>query len=535
MPFRINNIKLNIEEDISLLKNKASKKININENDFKSFKILRESIDARHKDNIKFNYSVQVELDDESKLKNKFQGKHENGEVIFQEPKDEEPFVYGKEELKNRPVIVGMGPCGMFAGLLLAKNGYKPLIIERGCDVDKRTDKINLFWKSGKLDNNCNVQFGEGGAGTFSDGKLTTRIKDKRCDYVLNEFVENGAPEDIIYSGKPHIGTDILKLVVKNIRKKIIAYGGEIRFESRLSDFEIKNSKINSLKVNDEVVPCSVLLLCIGHSSRDTYEMLYHKGVSMQVKPFAIGVRIENLQSIINESQYGKYANNPRLLAADYRLAHTCNNKRGVYSFCMCPGGQVVAASSEENMLVTNGMSLYKRDNTNGNAAIVVTVSENDFQGKSPLAGMEFQRFYESLAYKTGGGNYTAPIQLCEDFINDRKSNKLGIVKPTYKPGYEFCELKNCLPDYVTESLKEGLLDFNRKIKGYSCSGAILTGIETRTSAPLTLIRNENLESVSTSGLYPCGEGAGYAGGIISAAVDGIKTAENIMKQYKQW
>lgn len=531
MPFRINNINLDIEEDFSLVKNKAAKKLNISINDFKSFKILRESIDARRKDCIKFNYSVLVELENENKMKNRLSNFRKN-DVIYQEKEEKENFKYGAERLKERPVIVGMGPCGMFAGLMLAQNGYKPIIIERGYDVEKRTDTVSHFWKSGELDLNCNVQFGEGGAGTFSDGKLTTRIKDKRCDYILQEFVENGAPDEIIYSGKPHIGTDILKDVVKNIREKIIAYGGEVKFASKLSDISVCNGKLKSIKINDEEIKCSVLILGIGHSSRDTYEMLYRHGIEMEQKPFAIGVRIENLQSLINENQYGKYAFHPKLHGADYRLSHTCTNGRGVYSFCMCPGGEVVAAASEENRLVTNGMSLYKRDKENANAALVVTVGREDFEGTSPLSGMQFQRHYESLAYKLGGGKYTAPIQLADDFLHDRKSTGFGGVKPTYRPSFELKELKMCLPGYVTESLREGLIVFNRKIKGYAENGALLTGIETRTSAPLTIKRNENLESTSIGGLYPCGEGAGYAGGIISAAVDGVKAAEIIMHKY---
>ncbi|MCM8710725.1 NAD(P)/FAD-dependent oxidoreductase [Clostridium sp. SYSU_GA19001] len=529
MSIRINNIILDIDDDINILKDKAAKKLKLSKSHIKDFKILRESIDARKKDRIKFNYTLEVSTDNEENLVKRLDDK----DIKLETVKYTDEFPFGTRKMKQRPIIVGMGPAGMFAGLLMARKGYKPVIFERGQRVEERTESINSFWTTGKLNIESNVQFGEGGAGTFSDGKLTTRIKDSRCDYVLEAFVKAGAPEEILYIGKPHVGTDILKNVVKNIREEIISLGGEVRFNSRLEDLIIKDKSLKSIVVNGEEFPCENLVLAIGHSSRDTYEMLYKRGITLTAKPFAIGVRIEHLQSLIDENQYGRFAGHKRLKAADYRLSYIGEKtKRAIYSFCMCPGGEVVAAASEERRLVTNGMSYYKRDKDNANSALVVTVGPDDFGSSNPLSGMEFQRHYESLAYSLGGGNYTAPIQLVGDFLKDRVSSKLGNIIPTYKPGYEFRELKGCLPSYVIEALKEGLLNFENKIKGFAQDDAVLTGIETRTSAPLRIERNENLQSVCLKGLYPAGEGAGYAGGIMSAAVDGLKIAESIMKEW---
>lgn len=530
MPIRINNIILDIEEDISALKEKAAKKLKISASQFTELKILREAVDARKKDIIKFNYTIEVAaLGDESKLVERLNDK----DVRLESVKYTDEFRLGTKKMDHRPVIVGMGPAGMFAGLLMARKGYKPIIIERGQKVEERTSSVDLFWKAGKLNTQSNVQFGEGGAGTFSDGKLTTRIKDTRCDYVLQAMVKAGAPEEILYIGKPHVGTDILKDVVKNIREEIISLGGEVRFNSKLEDLMIKNTGLSGIIVNGEELPCENMILAIGHSSRDTYEMLYRNGIALKSKPFAIGVRIEHLQSLIDESQYGKFAGHPRLKAADYRLSHSSEKlNRSIYSFCMCPGGEVVAAASEEKRLVTNGMSYYKRDLDNANSALVVNVTPEDFGDNNPLSGMEFQRHYESLAYNLGGGDYKAPIQLAGDFLQDRVSLKLGKVKPTYTPGYEFRDLRQCLPSFVIDALKEGLINFDYKIKGYGSGDAVLTGVETRTSAPVRIERNEGFQSVSLRGLYPAGEGAGYAGGIVSAAVDGLRIAEEIMKEW---
>lgn len=531
MSIRINNIVLDIDEDIKVLKDKAAKKLRISKTDIKDFKILREAIDARKKGIIKFNYTLEVSTsaNNEAKLVEKLDDK----DVKLETVKYTDEFPLGTKKLAHRPVIVGMGPAGLFAGLLMARKGYKPIIIERGQDVEARTEAVKQFWNTGILNIESNVQFGEGGAGTFSDGKLTTRIKDSRCDYVLDALVKAGAPEEILYIGKPHVGTDILKGVVKNIREEIIIRGGEVRFNSRFENLIIKNGELTGIVVNGEEMPCEILILAIGHSSRDTYELLYKTGITLTAKPFAIGVRIEHHQSLIDESQYGNYAGHERLRAADYRLSYTSEKlNKSIYSFCMCPGGEVVAAASEEKRLVTNGMSYYKRDKVNANSALVVTVGPNDFGNDNPLSGMEFQRHYESLAYNLGGGGYIAPVQLVGDFLDDKVSGKIGKVIPSYLPGYEFKDLGLCLPKYVIGALKEGLLDFDRRIKGYASYDAVLTGIETRTSAPVRIERNENLQGVSLKGLYPAGEGAGYAGGIISAAVDGLKVAESIMKDW---
>lgn len=530
MTIKVNNIVLDIDENIDILKTKAAKKMRINESEIKVFKIAKESIDARKKNNIKFSYAVLVKMDNETKIVARANDK----DVKIEEVRYDAEFEFGTNKMKHRPIIVGMGPAGMFAGLLMAQKGYKPLIIERGEKVEHRTKSINKFWTTGELNTESNVQFGEGGAGTFSDGKLTTRIKDTRCDYILEEFVKAGAPEEILYIGKPHIGTDILKEVVKNIRETIIKLGGEVRFNSKLEDIKIKDKKVNSVIVNGEEIPCDNLILALGHSSRDTYEMLYKKGVFMSSKPFAVGVRIEHPQGMIDENQYGKYANHPRLKAADYKLTYTSERlDRSVYSFCMCPGGEVVAAASEQGRLVINGMSEFKRDKANANSAIVVSVGPKDFATDSPLAGIEFQRHYEALAFTLGGANYNAPVQLAGDFLKGNASKKLGNVKPSYTPGYEFADLTKCLPSYVTDAIREALPKFDSRISGFAREDAIMTGIETRTSAPVRIDRNEKLQSISLEGLYPAGEGAGYAGGIISAAVDGLKVAETIMKEWK--
>ncbi|WP_299994416.1 NAD(P)/FAD-dependent oxidoreductase [uncultured Clostridium sp.] len=530
MTIRINNLSIGLDDDIKLLKKKASKKLRISVDEIKNFKIVRESIDARNKDNIKLTYAIEFEHKDEEKLINRI---HDN-DVKIDNSKYEPDVKPGNEILNHRPIVVGLGPAGLFSALMLAQKGYKPLVIERGEDVDKRTETVDKFWRTGELNLESNVQFGEGGAGSFSDGKLTTRIKDKKCDYVLSELVKAGAPKEIRYEAKPHVGTDILKDVVKNIRKQIISLGGEIRFSSKLEYIKNNQGKIKSIIVNGDEIPCDALVLALGHSSRDTYEMLNSIGIFMEPKAFAIGVRIEHPQEMINVGQYGKMTNHPKLQAASYNLTYQSRAlNRGVYSFCMCPGGVVVAAASENKRLVSNGMSYHARNEENSNSALVVTVGPEDFEGTSVLRGMEFQRYYEALAYKVGGGDYKAPVQLLGDFVNDRKSTKLGKVKPSYKPGFEFADMRECLPYYVVEGIKDGINNFDRKIKGYGREDAVLTGIETRTSAPVKITRNERLESISLSGLYPCGEGAGFAGGIVSAAVDGIKVAERIIEKYR--
>lgn len=530
MAVKVNNIRISINDDLSIINKIAAKKTGISAGDMINFKILKESIDARRKGKIDFIYQVLFDCTNEEKVVKRAADK----DVTLDKDYKYINVKFGQVKMHNRPIIIGSGPAGFFAGLVMAKNGYKPIIVERGSCVEKRDEKIKSFYNTGILDTDTNVQFGEGGAGTFSDGKLTTRIKDERCNFVLDEFVKFGAPGEIIYSGKPHIGTDILKGVVKNIRDEIIKLGGEVRFDSKVTDIQTDNGKITSVTINNEYeIPCEAVILAVGHSARDTYEMLIKRGMEFAGKPFAIGVRIEHKQSMINESQYGEFAGHPRLGAADYRVTYTSNKYgRPCYSFCMCPGGIVVAAASENGRVVTNGMSEYKRDGENANSAIVVGVTPDDFKGSDPLAGVEFQRHYEKLAYEVGGGLYMAPVQLVGDFLNDRITNKIGNIKPSYTRGYTFANIKDCLPDYVTAVLKEGIINFDRKIKGFSDNDAVLTGIETRTSAPVRMLRDENCEAEGLRGLYPAGEGAGYAGGIISSAVDGVRAAEKIMQKY---
>ncbi|EHI97213.1 FAD-dependent pyridine nucleotide-disulfide oxidoreductase [Clostridium sp. DL-VIII] len=529
MAIRINNINLGLDDELEVLEKKVCKRLNISNGNINKISIIKRSVDARKKNDIKFNYSVDVFCEKEKKILSKIHDK----DIKLEEVKEIETIKSGTQKLNFRPVVVGFGPAGIFAALTLARQGYRPIVYERGEDVDKRTETVEKFWSTGELNLESNVQFGEGGAGTFSDGKLTTRIKDHRCVFVLDELIKAGAPVEIKYESKAHVGTDLLKGVVKNIREEIKNLGGEVNFNSKLERITYENGKLESIIVNGKEISCEALVLAIGHSSRDTYEMLYREKVSMDAKAFAIGVRIEHPQELINISQYGESHNHPKLQAADYRLTYQSERLgRGIYSFCMCPGGVVVAAASEEGRLVSNGMSYHARDLKNANSALVVTVSPEDFEGNSPLRGMEFQRYYENLAFKLGGGNYKAPVQLVGDFMKDRVSTGLGQVVPSYTAGYEFRELKNCLPDYVVEALKEGIANFDKKIKGYANEDAVLTGIETRTSAPVRLNRNEKLESINVCGLYPTGEGAGFAGGIISAAVDGIKVAEHIIQKF---
>ncbi|AGF54069.1 FAD-dependent dehydrogenase [Clostridium saccharoperbutylacetonicum N1-4(HMT)] len=529
MAIRINNINLNLDDEFKVLEKKVCKKLKISKEDINKIEIIRKSIDARKKNDIKFTYSIDVICDNEAKIISKIHDK----DVRLEKAEEIDSIIPGTEKMEHRPVVIGFGPAGIFAALTLARKGYKPIVYERGESVDKRTETVEKFWKSGELNLESNVQFGEGGAGTFSDGKLTTRIKDHRCTFVLDELINAGAPSEIKYESKAHVGTDLLKGVVKNIREEIKRLGGEVHFDSKLEKLSYENGKLKKIIVSGKEIPCEALVLAIGHSSRDTYEMLHKENVSMDAKAFAIGVRIEHPQELINISQYGENHKHPKLQAADYRLTYQSERlKRGIYSFCMCPGGVVVAAASEEGRLVSNGMSYHARDLENANSALVVTISPEDFEGDSPLRGMEFQRHYEELAFKLGGGNYKAPVQLVGDFLKDRISTKLGEVTPSYTAGYEFKELKDCLPSYVIDALKEGIYNFDKKIKGYAREDAVLTGIETRTSAPVTLNRDSKLESVNVSGLYPTGEGAGFAGGIISAAVDGIKVAEHIIEKF---
>ncbi|MBA1336346.1 MAG: hypothetical protein HPY66_2781 [Firmicutes bacterium] len=533
MAIRINEMRLDIDQPISDLRKEVSKRLKIEHDRIKGIEIIKESVDARRKNKIDMIYSVDVELFcDEAEVILRVRDDKVN---IAEHPEEEEDIETGGVPLEYPPVVIGTGPCGLFCGLLLAKYGYRPTLLERGRGVEKRSQDVKSFWDTGILDEQSNVQFGEGGAGTFSDGKLTTRIKDKRCRWILRRMVENGAPGEIVYSAKPHIGTDRLKIMIKNLRENIISLGGQVRFESQVTDIITEEGRLKGIVINgNEVIPCSTAVLAVGHSARDTFYMLEKKGLRIIPKPFSIGVRIEHLQEWVDRVQYGRFAGHPRLGAADYQLVYKdAGTGRTVYSFCMCPGGSVVSASSEGRRLVTNGMSEYLRDKNNANSALVVSVHPEDFPSNQPLGGVEFQRLWEQKAYNLGGGGYTAPVQRVEDFLNNRKSCGVGGVIPSYRPGYKPEDLKKCLPGYVVEGLKRGLIYFDSKLKGFAAEDAVLTGVETRTSSPVRIVRTETMESETVQGVYPAGEGAGYAGGIMSAAVDGLKVAEAIARKYR--
>ncbi len=528
MKLAVNNIKLSLDDDINQLKSTAAKKLKIGQDRINSLKIIKESVDARHKPDIVIVYSVLVEISGKYRVTG-------NNDIREINELPHEELKSGHKKLINRPVIIGSGPAGIFAGLILSKNGYKPIILERGESVEKRTEKVHRYWKTGVLDTETNVQFGEGGAGTFSDGKLTTRINDYRCSRVLEEFHKAGAHEEILYKSKPHIGSDVLKDVVANMRKSIIQHGGEVRFNSKVTSLKISSGIVKGVIINDNTeLDAEVVVLAIGHSSRDTYDSLLKNGVGFVRKPFSIGVRIEHPQELINQAQYGISAAHPKLGAADYQLFCKTGG-RTAYSFCMCPGGLVVASASEPNSIVTNGMSYFARDLENSNSALVVSVGPEDFGSEHPLSGVEFQRKWERLAYSIAGGNGTAPVQRLEDFLNGTASSAFGAVKPSYTGGTAFADINLCLPEFVTSCMKDSIYYFDRKLKGFGMGDAILTGVETRTSSPVRIPRSdETFEALGILGLYPAGEGAGYAGGIVSAAVDGIRIAEQIIKTYTQ-
>ena len=512
---RVRQVKVKVGEKDTLNK-KLANKLGIKLDDIKSVKILKESIDARKKPEIYYVYEVAVELNNYNKVNKN----HDIDEYI------EDKYILEVNKIIDRPVIVGSGPAGLFASYMLALNGCNPIIIERGEPVEERIKTIEEFWKSGKLNINSNVQFGEGGAGTFSDGKLNTLVKDKenRCKKVFEIFIENGAPEDILYVNKPHIGTDLLRKVIINMRNKIISNGGEFRYNTTLTNLIIENNKLKGIIVdNNKKIYTNTLILAIGHSARDTFEMLYENKLNMSSKPFAIGIRIMHPQEMINASQYGE---NKLLPPATYKLTHKCKNGRGVYSFCMCPGGFVVNASSEQSRLVINGMSNHARDELCANSAIIVTISDKDF-GLNPLSGIEYQRKLEEITYKVGKGNI--PVQLYGDFKNNKLSNKFGEFKPSIKGNYTFSNLNDIFPSYITESLIEAIDSFNNKIKGFNRNDAIIAAIESRTSSPVRIERDDNFES-NIKGIYPIGEGAGYAGGITTSAIDGLKVVETLLK-----
>lgn len=514
---RINDIK--IRKDIieyEVLKT-AIQKYNIKKEDIINWHIARKSIDARKKDDVHYTYSIDLEVKNEAKYRR------------FEKVKKfEMPTIKIKNKKTPRPVIIGAGPAGLFAALILVQNHIKPIIMEQGQPIEKRKESVECFIKTGRLNPASNVQFGEGGAGTFSDGKLTTGINSPFCRKVLEEFVHFGAPETILYLSKPHIGTDLLIPIIKKMREYIIARGGTFLFDTKVIDFEIKNHHIVGLHTISNQIEktweTNQVILAIGHSSRDTFEKLYQKGIMMESKNFSVGVRIEHLQKWINASQYGTITK-LNLPPADYKLAfHSDTTGRSCYTFCMCPGGVVMASSSEYHTIVTNGMSQFLRNGKNSNSALLVNITPEDFKGNSPLCGMYFQKELEEKAFLLGGGNYFAPVQRLEDFFNNKKSKNIGEVKPTYQPGFTLSNLNDILPNFVSNTLKQGIQFFDTKLHGFAHPDSILTGLETRSSSPVKILRNDTLTS-NISGIYPCGEGAGYAGGIMSAAVDGIKCA----------
>jgi hypothetical protein len=530
---RLTDIRLPIDHADDALQLAILKRLQITPGELRGFTVARRGYDARKRNAILFVYSLDVDVTGEAVLLQRLCAERD----IKPTPDTDYRFVAHApddfpDDPKKRPVIIGTGPCGFMAGLLLAQMGFKPLILERGKAVRERTKDTWALWREHKLNPESNVQFGEGGAGTFSDGKLHTQIKDPRHlgVKVLREFVKAGAPEEILTLSKPHIGTFRLVSMVEKIRAEITALGGEFRFESRVDDIEIEAGQVRGVVLaSGERIACDHLILAIGHSARDTFQMLHRRGVYIEAKPFSIGFRIEHPQSLIDQCRYGQFAGHADLGAADYKLVHHCKNGRSVYSFCMCPGGTVVAATSEEGCVVTNGMSQYSRAERNANSGIVVGITPEDFPDDDPLAGIALQRELEARAFELGGSNYDAPGQLVGDFLQGKPSTKLGSVHPSYTPGVHLTDLTTALPDYAIAALREALPAFERQIRGFAMHDALLTGVETRTSSPVRIKRNrDDYQSINTKGLYPAGEGAGYAGGILSAAVDGIEVAEAV-------
>ncbi len=521
---RVSEVKLPIEGNQKALEKKLAKALRVPVEDIRAYRIFKRSLDARKKDNIHYVYVVDVEVKNEKKIleKNKDKNISKTPDLDYKMPK-------GGDLPEKRPIVVGFGPAGMFAGLLLAEMGLKPIVLERGGDVESRKVAVETFWNTGRLDTENNVQFGEGGAGTFSDGKLTTRIKDLRCRKVLEEMVDAGAPEEILYDAKPHIGTDLLRGVVKNIREKIKALGGEVRFFAKVTGFEWKGENISAVLLADgERIETEDVVLALGHSARDTFELLHAENFILEQKPFAMGVRIEHPQKMVDTAQYGETAH--RLPAADYRLTYTTQKGRGVYTFCMCPGGYVVAAASEEGRLAVNGMSEHARDGKNANSALLVQVYPKDFGSEHPLAGMYFQRELEEKAFVAGGGDFTAPVERVGSFL--KTGTGKNEVEGTYRPGVKECDMDDIFPAFMTEALREALPAMGRRLKGFDRADALLTAVESRSSSPIRILRDEKGMSLRYRGVYPAGEGAGYAGGIVSAAVDGILVAEKIAEKY---
>ena len=526
---RINNISVPLDfkfTDENLI-NISADELKIKSSGIKSAKLSKKSVDARKKNKICFVISVDTEL--ENNL---------NEEKIIAKNKNTvkaEKYTYQINHIKppeKRPVIIGFGPAGMFASLVLAESGANPIVLERGSDVDSRKKAVENFWNNGILDENCNVQFGEGGAGTFSDGKLNTGINDERIKFVLETFVKFGAAENILYDAKPHVGTDVLRKVIKNIRNEIISLGGEIKFNSKFYGFSEKNGRISAVKYISEnkeyEVETDNFILSTGHSARDVFKLLKEKNFVLSQKNFSMGVRIEHLQKDINKAMFGDFSENKNIIPAAYKQAIHLKNGRGVYTFCMCPGGYVVASASESGRLVTNGMSYSKRDGINANSALLVGIDPKDLKSEDVLAGIYLQEKTEELAFKAGGSDYKAPVIKTGDFLNKKCTDSFGKVLPTYPIGTRFAEPENYLPEFITDSLREGIVEIGKKMKGFDSYDSILTGVESRSTSPVRIERNEKRQALTLKGFYPCGEGAGYAGGIMSAAVDGIKCAECI-------
>jgi uncharacterized protein len=523
---RIQQVRLPLDHDDDRMLREVARCLRMAPRDIERVEVYRQAIDARRKTDVKLVYTVDVELRDGRSVDMRRFG----GRVVAAPDESYTPPSHGPTRLEHRPVVIGSGPAGLFATLLLAQQGYRPLLLERGKPVEQRCVDVERFWRDGVLDPESNAQFGEGGAGTFSDGKLNTLVNDPRCRQVLRTLVECGAPPSILVQNKPHVGTDKLRAVVRSLRERIVEFGGEIRFGARLTGIEIENSLLTGIRINaNETIACSAAVLAIGHSSRDTFQMLHEAGVAMERKPFAIGVRIEHLQRDIDSAQFGPSAGHPRLGAADYKLAWHGPHGRSAYTFCMCPGGQVIAASSNTSEVVTNGMSLHARAGVNANAALLVNVIPEDFGGSDVLAGFAFQAQWEQTAFRVGGSDYRAPVQRVGDLLQGAATKQFGNVQPTYTPGVTPADLQQILPEYVVAAIRNALPVFGRRLRGFDHPDAILTGVETRSSCPVRILRDDSLQC-SVRGLYPAGEGAGYAGGIMSSAVDGMRCAEAIVR-----
>ena len=526
----VQNIKLPFEasKDVVLAQAKRRLLKFFAKKDIVRAEIAKRSVDARKKNDIKFVWSVWAEIASDEKL----DASRLAAEGIALSKSAALEIKHGDESLSGRPLIVGFGPCGMFCALILARNGYRPIVIERGADVNKRASDVETFMKTGKLDAESNVQFGAGGAGTFSDGKLVTRINDPKCSLVIDEMHRHGAPDDVLFLSKPHVGTDVLKSVVASMHDEITSLGGEIHYNTRFDGFISRGSKIVGVRTSRGDIGCGAVVIAVGHSARDTFDVFDKSGLSLTPKAFSVGVRIEHLQKDIDAALYGDHAGDPRLPKGEYTLSHKCGDGRGVYSFCMCPGGEVVAATSEEGSVVTNGMSRHARDGVNANSAIAVSVLPDDFGG-SVRGAVEFQRKIERAAFVRAGKTYAAPAQTVGDFLSETHGSPFTDVFPTYMNGnVAVADFDGIFPTFVTDSLKEGLTSFDRAISGFAKSSAVLTAPETRTSSPVRILRGEGFVAEGFDNVYPCGEGAGYAGGITSAGVDGINCALKIIERY---